>query len=83
MLGRFTSRQAAATAVAESEPVEPIVEAPAFVPPVPEIVTEAPQDSNPGLTTKLLDAKVRLHRARHKLRADLFPETAEVDVRAV
>ncbi len=28
-------------------------------------------------------AKVRLHRARHKLRAELFPETAEVDVRAV
>jgi RNA polymerase sigma-70 factor (ECF subfamily) len=28
-------------------------------------------------------AKVRLHRARHKLRGQLFPETSEVDVRAV
>jgi RNA polymerase sigma-70 factor (ECF subfamily) len=28
-------------------------------------------------------AKVRLHRARHKLRGELFPETSEVDVRAV
>lgn len=28
-------------------------------------------------------AKVRLHRARHKLRSELFPESAEVDVRAV
>jgi RNA polymerase sigma-70 factor (ECF subfamily) len=28
-------------------------------------------------------AKVRLHRARHKLRNDLFPEMNEVDVRAV
>ena len=28
-------------------------------------------------------AKVRLHRARHKLRDDLFPETSEVGVRAV
>jgi len=62
MLGRFTSRQqAAATAVIEPEN-PPVVEAPAFVPPIPEIVTEAPQDSNPGLTTRLLDAKVRLHR---------------------
>ncbi len=28
-------------------------------------------------------AKVRLHRARHKLRSQLFPETAEVEARAV
>jgi RNA polymerase sigma-70 factor (ECF subfamily) len=28
-------------------------------------------------------AKVRLHRARHKLRAELFPEIDQVDVRAV
>ena len=28
-------------------------------------------------------AKVRLHRARHKLRASLYPETAEVEARAV
>ncbi len=28
-------------------------------------------------------AKVRLHRARHRLRAHLFPETAEVEARAV
>ena len=28
-------------------------------------------------------AKVRLHRARHRLRAELFPELDEVDVRAV
>lgn len=28
-------------------------------------------------------AKVRLHRARHKLRSELFPESAEVGVRAV
>ena len=28
-------------------------------------------------------AKVRLHRARHRLRARLFPEIDEVDVRAV
>lgn len=28
-------------------------------------------------------AKVRLHRARQKLRADLYPESSEVDVRAV
>jgi RNA polymerase sigma-70 factor (ECF subfamily) len=28
-------------------------------------------------------AKVRLHRARHQLRARLYPETSEVDVRAV
>jgi len=27
--------------------------------------------------------KVRLHRARHKLRAELFPELDEVDARAV
>jgi pilus assembly protein CpaF len=62
MLGRFTSRQqSAATAVIEPE-APPVVEAPAFVPPIPEIVTEAPQDANPALTTRLLDAKVRLHR---------------------
>ena len=28
-------------------------------------------------------AKVRLHRARHKMRSQLFPEFDEVDVRAV
>ncbi len=60
MIGRFTSRQGA-VAVAELE-AEPVVEAPAFVPPVPETVSEAPQDSNPQLKAKLLDAKVRLHR---------------------
>jgi pilus assembly protein CpaF len=63
MLGRFTSRQqSAATAVIEPE-APPVVEAPAFVPPIPEIVTEAPSDGgNPLLSAKLLDAKVRLHR---------------------
>jgi pilus assembly protein CpaF len=62
MLGRFTSRQQAATAVMEPE-APPVVEAPAFVPPIPEIVTEMPSDGgNPLLSAKLLDAKVRLHR---------------------
>jgi pilus assembly protein CpaF len=59
MLGRFTSRQAA---VAEPEAI-PEIEAPSFVPPVPENTPEAPQDDgNPLLSAKLLDAKVRLHR---------------------
>ncbi len=62
MLGRFTSRQQASTAVKEPE-AAPVVEAPAFVPPIPEIVTEMPSDGgNPLLSAKLLDAKVRLHR---------------------
>jgi pilus assembly protein CpaF len=59
MLGRFTSRQ---TAVAEPEAI-PEIEAPSFVPPVPENTPEAPQEGgNPLLSAKLLDAKVRLHR---------------------
>jgi pilus assembly protein CpaF len=62
MLGRFTSRQQAATAVIEPE-AQPVVEAPAFVSPIPEIITEMPSDGgNPLLSAKLLDAKVRLHR---------------------
>lgn len=58
MLGRFTSRQAAAP-----EPdIQPEIEAPSFVSPVPELTPDLPQDDNPLLTAKLLDAKVRLHR---------------------
>jgi pilus assembly protein CpaF len=60
MLGRFTSRQAA-VAVAEPEAM-PEISSPAFVSPIPEIVTETPQESNPQLKSKMLDAKVRLHR---------------------
>ena len=58
MLGRFTNRQAAAP-----EPdLQPEIEAPSFVSPVPELTPDLPQDDNPLLTAKLLDAKVRLHR---------------------
>jgi pilus assembly protein CpaF len=59
MLGRFTSRQQVATAEPE---LPPEIESPSFVSPVPEVATELPQDANPLLTAKLLDAKVRLHR---------------------
>ena len=52
MLGRFTSRQAA-VAVAEPE-AAPVIESPAFELPIPEIVTEAPQENNPQLKSKLL-----------------------------
>jgi pilus assembly protein CpaF len=58
MLGRFTSRQA--TAPEADLPAE--IEAPSFVSPVPELVPDLPQDDNPLLSAKLLDAKVRLHR---------------------
>ena len=62
MIGRFTARKAAVT-----EPVvEPMIEvAPSFVSPLrevaaPEIAPDA--NANPLLSSKLLDAKVRLHR---------------------
>lgn len=61
MLGRFTSRKASVP-----EPVvEPVVDEPSFLSPIPEVAApEIVPDAaaNKLLSEKLLDAKVRLHR---------------------
>lgn len=62
MLGRFTSRKAAMPEPA----IEPAIEEPAFLTPIPEVAAPetAPDlaNANKLLSAKLLDAKVRLHR---------------------
>ena len=70
VVGRFTTKRAAAPEFVPAEEPSPVLEGMSwtvFPEPASEPVTQAAH-ANALLSDKLLDAKVRLHRARQRLR---------------